>query len=153
MLISRAIMPMLTAVNVQPLVYEVVSQLNLKRQNQLHGLLLIVERMIANHSKFLRLDCDEHSSVAHLLLHMLLDKQVISSEYVALSVCNVFIAATKMCSFVRSNSRILVNKNLTVCGGYVPLLGIPHWGHNHMLPSWYKPQLICDSHIWHLYKG
>ena len=74
MLISRAIMPMVTAVNVEPLVCEVVSQLNLKRQNQLHGLLLIVERMIADHSKFLLLGCDEHSSVAHLLLHMLLDK-------------------------------------------------------------------------------
>ena len=78
-LISRAIMPMVTAVNVEPLIREVISQLNLKNQNQLHGLLLIVERMIADHSKFLLLDCNEHL-VAHLLLHLLLDNQVISSE-------------------------------------------------------------------------
>ena len=87
MLISQAIMPMVTTVNVEPLVCEVVSQLNLKRQNQLHALLLIVGRIIADHSKFLLLDCDEHSSAARLLLHMLLDKQAISSEYVALFVC------------------------------------------------------------------
>ena len=91
MLISRAIRPMVTAVNVEPLVCKVVSQ------NQLHGLLLIVERMITDHSKFLPLNCNEHSSVAHLLLHMLLDKQAISSEYVALFVCaSVFIAAAKV---------------------------------------------------------
>ena len=86
MLISRAIMPMVTAVNVESLVCQLGGQLNLRRQNQLHGLLLILERMVTDHSKLFLLDCDGHSSVAHLLLHMLLDKQVISSGYVTLFV-------------------------------------------------------------------
>lgn len=79
-LVSRAVVPMLSSANVATTLLHIVRQLSLQHQNQLHGHLLILHQTVRDHSQLLQCSLEGGQPLAHLLLHQLLEKSFIASE-------------------------------------------------------------------------
>ena len=77
---SEAMSTMANSHNVKAILEEIGKQLSLDSQNKLHGLLLVVDRVLQDHRRLLEVPQDDMPSTAHWLLDCLLAKYRIGTE-------------------------------------------------------------------------
>ena len=84
MLAAHTITSMITEQNAAHLLADVYDKMDLTNQNALHGLLLVVDAIVKDHSKLLLKCCDhvgeETSPLSHSLLVFHLSKRCLASR-------------------------------------------------------------------------